>query len=629
MPTDTTPDPLVAALRDAGLLAPDQLDDLSRWAALYRPDPTVLAAEVVRREWLTAYQMRQVVRGRADELTVGPYRFVDLIGQGGMGRVYKARHTRLGREAAVKVIKKEKLTKPQMIDRFRQEIRVVAQLAHPNVVLALDADEANGTHYYAMEYVAGSDLNKLVKEKGPLPVVVACEYIRQAAAGLQHAHDRGLVHRDVKPGNLLVTPKGVVKVLDLGLALLAADPSAIDQQTPDKFLIGTPDYTPPEQIRNPLGVDARADVYGLGATLFYLLTGRPPYGGDTPTDKLVQTLTAPVPDPAAVRPDLPPDLCAVVRWMMAKQPEDRPASVAVAAQALAPFAPATSVAVESGAKFQFNTPISKPPPPAATTRRRWPLIPTIGGAAVVVAGVALTLFGGKRPEPLPAEFVNGVGMKLVTVPGGTVVLGSPADEMGRQPDEPPPAEVTVAGPFCAAVTEVTNAQYLAVMGRSPAVWPGKFRKGVATAVESVTWAEAVEFCRKLNEREPNRRPGWSYRLPSEAEWEYLCRAGTTTRFWSGDALVPGKDAAYNPDDANEARVPSPAGTGGPNPFGLFDTSGGVWEWVAGRTDGQGMVARGGSWREPAGRCRSASRMVLTGDQRRDDLGFRVVFAPNR
>ncbi|MFO0851730.1 MAG: formylglycine-generating enzyme family protein [Gemmataceae bacterium] len=232
-------------------------------------------------------------------------------------------------------------------------------------------------------------------------------------------------------------------------------------------------------------------------------------------------------------------------------------------------------------------------------------------------------------------------MKLVRLPGGTVVLGSPADEPGRQPDEPIPAEATVPGPLYVSATEVTHGQFQAVLGRSPAAWPRKLRQGQAVAVDSVTWAEADEFCRRLTEREPGRA-GWAYRLPSEAEWEYACRAGTTTPFWSGPRVAFGRQAVFNPDDdphgqadpamgkrAVEKGVPHPAGTGGPNPFGLFDTNGGVWEWVADAVPGGQRVVRGGSWREPAANCRSASRRVVPSDERRDDVGFRVVYASVR
>ncbi|MGL6097348.1 MAG: serine/threonine-protein kinase, partial [Fimbriiglobus sp.] len=289
-------EPYLAAVRDARLLDPARFDEISHWTAATGADPQALAQELTRRGWLTPFQVREIYKGNGKTLLLGPYILQDLVGEGGMGRVYRAHHTRLHRDVALKVIRMDKM-RPGVVARFHQEIRAVSQLSHPNVVLALDADEADGIHFYAMEYVEGTDLTKLVRGRGPVPFPAACDYIRQAAIGLQHAADRGLVHRDVKPSNLLVTTKGQVKVLDLGLAMLkdsaAAAEDGANRVTQDGLLVGTPDFLAPEQAQNPTGVDARADVYSLGATLFYLITGRVPFEGATPTDKLLKHITEP------------------------------------------------------------------------------------------------------------------------------------------------------------------------------------------------------------------------------------------------------------------------------------------------------------------------------------------------
>src|SRR5579859_4656266 len=208
-----TVDSLLDVLRQTELLEPEQLTEVRRVASASCRDPRGLAGELVRRGWLTPYQVNQLFQGRAKQLVMGSYILLERLGEGGMGQVFKARHRKLGRIVALKVIRKERLDHPDAVRRFRREIQAAAQLSHSNIVLALDADEHEGTHFFAMEYVEGDDLAKLVKRHGPLAVEQACEVIRQAALGLQHAFERGLVHRDIKPHNLLrVHQSGVVKV---------------------------------------------------------------------------------------------------------------------------------------------------------------------------------------------------------------------------------------------------------------------------------------------------------------------------------------------------------------------------------------------------------------------------------
>ena len=255
-----------------------------------------------------------------------------------MGQVFKARNWKLGRIVAIKLIRKERLVGGDVVRRFHREIRAVAALDHPNVIRAYDADEADGVHFLVMEYAEGKDLARLVKEQGPLPVARACDCARQAALGLQHAYERGLVHRDVKPQNLLLTPSGVVKVLDLGLARLGhddADEEVTSLVTREGTFMGTPDYTAPEQTLNAHGVDIRADLYSLGCTLYFLLTGRPPFAGGSLGEKIAKHQSL-APEPVErLRPEVPPALAAVVRRLLAKRPEDRFQTPAEAAAALA------------------------------------------------------------------------------------------------------------------------------------------------------------------------------------------------------------------------------------------------------------------------------------------------------
>src|SRR4051812_33518873 len=215
MPIDSVVD-FVTVLRDSRLLDARQFAEIDADLTAASPDPLSLARALLQRNWLTPFQVNQIFLGKAAELQLGPYLLLERLGRGGMGQVFKARHQRLGRTVAIKIIRKVRLAHPDIVRRFHREIAAAAQLVHPNVVVAFDADQIGETHFYAMEYVEGTDLLKLIKQRGPQPPWAACDYVRQAALGLQHAHERGMVHRDIKPSNLLLSSRdGLVKILDL------------------------------------------------------------------------------------------------------------------------------------------------------------------------------------------------------------------------------------------------------------------------------------------------------------------------------------------------------------------------------------------------------------------------------
>jgi len=270
------------------------------------------------------------------------YRVVRLLGKGGMGAVYLAMHQHLGRHVALKVIKRSLMEEPDAVQRFRREIRAVGQLSHPNIVQAHDADQAGDLHFLVMEYVEGQSLAEYLQAQGPLPVAEACEYARQTALGLQHAHDQGLSHRDIKPHNLMRTPTGQVKILDFGLAHVAGGPGADAQLTGTGVAMGTADYIAPEQASNARAADIRADVYSLGCTLYHLLTGRTPYPGGTHVEKMLKHIQQEPTPLEQLRADLPAGLVEVVARMMAKDPADRYQEPAQVAAALAAFVAAPS-----------------------------------------------------------------------------------------------------------------------------------------------------------------------------------------------------------------------------------------------------------------------------------------------
>ena len=365
------------ALRKTHLLAAHQLDELTRDLQTRFLVPHDLAAELIRRDWLTPYQANQLLQGRGGDLLLGSYVLLERIGEGGMGAVFKARNWKLGNVVALKLVRPEKLDNPDAVRRFHHEIRAAAQLDHPNIVRAFDADQVNGAHLLVMEYVPGVDLAKLVKKSGPLPVDKACDYARQAALGLQHAFERGMVHRDIKPANLLLTPAGVVKILDMGLARLrhaAEESDASSTMTREGTVMGTLDYIAPEQALDSHRVDIRADLYSLGCTLYFLLSGKVPFPGGTAMEKLMRRQSqepAPVDE---VHPGVPAAVGAVVRKLMARRPEDRYQTPAEAAAALAGCVPhVVPAAMDETVDYRpaYRPIISLPPKPRRERRIVW------------------------------------------------------------------------------------------------------------------------------------------------------------------------------------------------------------------------------------------------------------------
>jgi serine/threonine protein kinase len=322
-------------LRDSGLFSAEEFRSLTEALQAVAGAEENAAGRLVEAGLLTPYQAESVRERRFGGLTLGPYVVLERIGVGGMGTVYKARHRRMKRLVAVKLLAEDVAEDDAFVRRFHREIEAVARLSHPNIVLAFDAAEADGGHYLVMEYVAGCDLASEVRERGPLPVrdAVACGL--QAARALEHAHRQGIIHRDVKPGNLLRDAAGTVKVADFGLARLDGPGETEDGHgLAGGGILGTVDYMPPEQAIDSQRLDHRADIYSLGCTLYYLLAGQPPYSGDRVLAVLRQHREAPAPSPAACRPDVPAALDALVRRMAAKDPRERPQSMSEVVEVL-------------------------------------------------------------------------------------------------------------------------------------------------------------------------------------------------------------------------------------------------------------------------------------------------------
>lgn len=336
--------------------------------------------------------LRELTRGPAVETVpeqLGDYRLVARLGGGGMGTVYKAVHQRMGRTVALKVLRPELQRDPRWLQRFEREVRAAARLTHPNVVAALDAREQDGLHYLITEFVDGRDLAETVRSQGPLPVSDAVDCIVQAARGLDCAHRQGLVHRDIKPANLLRAADGTVKVLDLGLARFADDEAGL---TRTGMVMGTAAFMAPEQARDTHRADARSDIYSLGCTLFFLLTGRPVFSGASEVDTILSHVTQPVPSLAAAVPGIPPELEAAFRRLVAKDPAERLQTAAEVIAALEPFGRSPG----SARTLAWNAPTLVRQITVAPRRRSRIWTASLLGGVLVVAALVL---GSLRPDP--------------------------------------------------------------------------------------------------------------------------------------------------------------------------------------------------------------------------------------
>jgi WD40 repeat protein/serine/threonine protein kinase len=419
-------------LRETGILTMPQLNQLimedlqGKYA-----DAAALAQELGTRGWLNQYQIDQLLQGHARELALGPYIVLDRLGEGGAGQVFKARHQRMDRLVALKVIRKELLTDKEAIGRFYREIQVASQLKHPNLVHAYDAGPLGDLHFLAMEYVEGIDLARLVKQQGPLPVEQACDYIRQAGLGLHYTHSHGLVHRDIKPSNLFVTdfpaasggcespgdmanqgtdvprspahPWGTVKILDLGLARLQPrteeDGTTSFLTNTGAVMMGTLDYMAPEQALDFHGADIRADIYSLGCTLYHLLTGRPPFAGGTPAQKLLYHQQMAPPPIEEVRQDVPPAVLTVLAKLLAKHCDERYQTPLEVVQALAPASlrhtgdNTAVISATASATFDFEDP--GVPVPTGRVDLRSVLV-GVGAVMALVIGFVVVLAVSSR-----------------------------------------------------------------------------------------------------------------------------------------------------------------------------------------------------------------------------------------
>src|SRR5262249_17834585 len=341
MPAPATVDDLLKLIRKCGMIDEPRLDAYVERLRLSGPVPTdvrKLAGRMVKDGLLTYFQAEQFMLGKWRGFTIGKYKLLERIGFGGMGQVFLCEHMYMRRRVAIKVLPPAKAEEPAALGRFYREARGAAALDHPNIGRPHDIDQDGNLHFLVMEYVDGSSLLEIIKKKGPMEIDRACHYVWQSAQGLDHAFRVGVIHRDIKPGNVLVDRFGISKILDMGLArFYHTDDDMLTKKNDEKSVLGTADYVAPEQTINSHEVDVGADIYSRGAPFSFLLAGHPPFPEGTISQKLIAHQTKkPVPI-RRVRPEVPAEVAAVVEKMMAKSVNERYQTPEQVINALAAF----------------------------------------------------------------------------------------------------------------------------------------------------------------------------------------------------------------------------------------------------------------------------------------------------
>jgi len=412
-PVQTLPE-FLRVLRASGLVDEERLAPvIAPWRDQTGPVSEDLAEALVTGELLTGWQLEQIRKGKSKGFTLGKYRLLRLLGAGGMSSVYLAENPTLRQRVAIKVLPIKRVEQSSYLARFEREAQVAFRLSHHNIARAFDLETTGNVHFMVLEYIEGTDLHAKVKAEGPLDVREAADFIRQAAVGLHYAHDEGLVHRDIKPANLMLDKRGTIKILDLGLALDDEEDGSLTREHDEKVL-GTADYLAPEQARDSHTADRRSDIYSLGCTLFYLLTGKPPFSTGSLGERIRAHMNTPPPNLLEKRTDVPPALAELYFRMMEKHPEARPQTAKEVADAL-----------DAWLASSATKPVDRPEPPRRPPLRR---TPAPGSDA-------------KRIPPPGTVMRSGPSSSAGRVmrPGGSGALGGPGRPAGKPAPAPPAA----------------------------------------------------------------------------------------------------------------------------------------------------------------------------------------------
>lgn len=431
-------------------------------------DPRELADELVQDGVVTYFQAEQFLLGKWRGFTIGKFKLLERVGVGGMGQVFLCEHMFMKKRVAVKVLPPAKADQPAALGRFYREARAAGSLDHPNIVRTHDIDQDGNLHFIVMDYVDGPNLLDVVKKFGPLDISRAVSYVHQVAGGLDYAFRNHLIHRDIKPGNVLIDRQGVARILDMGLARFINDHS--DQLTlkyDDKIVLGTADYVAPEQVANSHSVDIRADIYALGATLYFLLAGHPPFPIGTVSQKLLWHRTKDPTPIQQIRPDVPEGIAAIVGKMMAKDPKARYQTPAQVAAALEPFL-AASVPLPAAEEMPLLSPAAMDGMPVAAGGEVPELVGSASAtpssnaiasskpAAVVASAPVTSPFGAAAGSPwgvataTATPYAGKPGSRASLAPLPTAA--DTASENDNTPHAPQPRPFVPANPFAGDAT---------------------------------------------------------------------------------------------------------------------------------------------------------------------------------
>lgn len=466
-----TLDSLLNGVRQSGLVDERKLEEALRDLRRTNPNPDAdaVAEALIARQLITRWQADKLLQGKFKGFVLGRYRLMELLGRGEMSSVYLAEHIRMKRRCAIKVLPANKVKDTSYLGRFHREAEAVAALDHPNIVRAYDVDQeveaGVDIHFLSMEYVAGKDLEQRLAERERFGLIEATEYIRQAAEGLAHAHEHGLVHRDIKPGNLLIDDKGTVKLLDLGLArFFRAEEEESLTIKHDEKVLGTADYLAPEQAVDSHAVDERADIYSLGCTFFFALTGQPPFTDGTLVQRLLAHQTKAPPPVSRFRDDVPDSLSQILVQMLAKRREDRPQTARAVADALAAWLVAhgdeawrrSHPAVVAAVVGLEGLKPTAPPPPAPQS----------------AAAPTTTVTAERTVQPAPRSKSSVKNRTAITVATAEVPVAA------AKGVSPQPADVVVAAPRPAVLPAAAFSPRSSTPRSQPAAGPAAKRMQV-------------------------------------------------------------------------------------------------------------------------------------------------------
>jgi serine/threonine protein kinase len=542
---------LIDLVRKSGIHAGDQLDERLSVFPNLPVDPTASAALLVKQGMLTKFQAKLLLTGRWRGFKLGSYVVREQIGQGGMGAVYLAEHETLKRQVALKVLppSKNDQNAKLSVERFLREARAVAALDHPNIVRIHDVGHQGDVHFLVMEFVEGQTLEDLLRKGGPVTPSRAVEYIAQAAAGLQHALEKGFIHRDIKPANLMLAKDGTVKILDMGLARSSTNESdKLTERMDEGAIVGTADFISPEQAMNAPNIDIRSDIYSLGATFYALVTGTPPFSGNT-TQKLVQHQMKDAPSLTTIDRTFPPGLAKVVAKMLNKKPEKRyqsPGEVITAVAEWLPNAGAQRMVVSlSGTDLAHSAEMQATLSELAT-----------GGTARIGASKRLGVVPVKMPWKLYAGVGGAVAVAALVV--GWAVFGGSSEEKEPAPNAvavPPPSGTGKSNPVPPSPTPApkTNPPKSTSVGTvAPAPTGGKVVQKFDPA-ELETF-RAVYQHNQLREGRLGKLPsGWTwqvYRMESSGEFRVEAFAGQKIVLIGATEGMAASQLVFRPDRAN-------------------------------------------------------------------------------